>query len=121
MRVPGAIVAATVAAMTAGFPAVAQQAPTAAPSQQGQISDAMVHKVGTALRQVAMIRQQYSQRAQSTSSEQQQTLSDQAKRDMLKAVNDQGLSVEQYDHTIQMAQNDETLKHRLLTVARSGN
>ena len=86
------------------------------------MSDMMVQKVGTALRHVAMIRQQYSQRAQSVDSPQQrQSLNDQAKNDMLKAIRDQGLSVEQYDQTIQMAQNDATLKQRLLSVVQSGD
>jgi hypothetical protein len=111
----------------AWLPAAAQQAPAAqrppaASSQQGQMSDAMVTKVGTALRHVAMIRQQYSQRAQATSSpQQQQALSDQAKNEMVKAIGDQGLSVQQYQQAIQMAQNDDTLKRRLLSVAESGD
>jgi Domain of unknown function (DUF4168) len=113
--------------MAAALPAAAQQAPAtprppAAPSQQGQMSDAMVTKVGTALRHVAMIRQEYSQRAQGTSSpQQQQALSDQAKNEMVKAIGDQGLSVQQYQQAIQMAQNDDTLKRRLLSVAESGD
>ena len=85
------------------------------------MSDMMVQKVGTALRHVAMIRQQYSQRTQSVNSQQRQTLTDQANKDMLKAIRDQGLSVQQYDQAIQMAQNDATLKQRLLSVAQSGD
>ena len=85
------------------------------------MSDAMVQKVGTALRHVAMIRQQYSQRAQAVgSTKERQTLSDQAKNDMMKAIGDEGLSVQQYDEAIQMAQNDATLKQRLISVAQSG-
>jgi hypothetical protein len=64
--------------ITAALPAAAQPAP-AAPAQQGQMSDAMVTKVGTALRHVAMIRHDYAQRAQAANSpQQQQALSDQA-------------------------------------------
>jgi hypothetical protein len=118
-------VAATAALLLAALPVAAQQTPTApqrsaAPAQQGQMSDAMVTKVGTALRHVAMIRHQYSQNAQAAHSpEQQQALSNQARSEMLKAINDQGLSEQQYDQAIQMAQNDEALKQRLLSVARS--
>jgi hypothetical protein len=113
--------AAAVAAlmMAVAVPAAAQHT-SAAP--QGEMSDAMVTKVGTALRHVAMIRQQYSQRAQTANSpQQQQVLSDQARSEMPKAIGDQGLSVQQYDRAIQMAQNDETLKRRLLSVAQSGD
>jgi len=128
MKTPRAVAMAASLLLTAALPAAAQQAPSAAPrspatpSQQGQLSDAMVTKVGTALRHVAMIRQQYSQRAQGTSSpQQQQVLSDQAKNEMVKAIGDEGLSVQQYQQAIQMAQNDETLKRRLLSVAESGD
>ena len=113
--------------LAAALPAAAQQAPAtprspAAPSQQGQMSDAMVTKVGTALRHVAMIRQDFSQRAQATKSEQQQqALSDQARNEMVKAIGDQGLSVQQYQQAIQMALNDNTLKRRLLSVAEAGD
>jgi uncharacterized protein DUF4168 len=128
--------ASRVAALTATLltaavlPSAAQQAPSTPRSpaastqqgQQGQMSDTMVTKVGTALRHVAMIRQQYSQRAQATKSPQeQQSLSDQAKNEMVKAIGDQGLSVQQYQQAIQLAQNDETLKRRLLSVAESGD
>jgi hypothetical protein len=112
--------------ITAALPAAAQQSATprspTAPSQQGQMSDAMVSKVGTALRHVALIRQQYSQRAQGAESQQQQqALSDQARNEMVKAIGDQGLSVQQYQQAIQLAQNDETLKRRLLSVAEAGD
>ncbi|HSZ88811.1 MAG TPA: DUF4168 domain-containing protein [Acetobacteraceae bacterium] len=124
-------VAATAAALlmaSAALPAIAQQTPgvtsqqsPGVTSQQGQMSDAMVHKVGVALRHVAMIRQQYSQRAQSMAPQQQGTLDDQAKNEMVKAIGDQGLSVQQYQQAIQMAQADPSLKQRLLSVAQSGN
>ena len=61
------------------------------------MSDAMVSKVGTALRHVVFIRRQYTQRAQAAHSPQeQQTLSDQTRSEMLKAISDQGLSLQQY-------------------------
>jgi hypothetical protein len=89
--------------------------------QQGDLSDAMVQKVGTALRQTVTIRQKYAERAQSTkSSEEQQVLATQAQSEMVQAISDQGLSVEQYNQVIQMAQADPTLKQRLLSAAQSG-
>jgi hypothetical protein len=126
MKASQAVAAAAALLMTFALPVAAQQSPgvaqsPGATSQQGQMSDTMVQKVGTALRHVAMIRQQYSQRAQSEKSpQQQQTLSNQAKNEMVKAIGDQGLSVQQYDQAIQLAQNDETLKQRLLAAAQSG-
>ncbi len=110
---------------TAALPAGAQQTPgqhtPGTMAQQGdQMSDIMVQKVGTALRHVAMIRQNYLQRSQAASPQQQQTLDNQANKEMLKAISDQGLSVQQYQSAIQMAQNDPGLKQRLLSVAQSG-
>ena len=90
--------------------------------QQGKLSDTTVQKVGTALRQMASIRQEYSERAQATPAPQQQKeLTDQAQTEMVKVISDQGLSVQQYNQVIQMAQADPALKERLLQVAQSGD
>jgi hypothetical protein len=125
-----AVLAAAFAA-TIATPAFAQQGgrDTATPIpqtpgatlRQSDVSDAMVHKVGTALRQTVTIRQKYAERAQATkSAQEQQTLTTQAQTEMVQAISDQGLSVEQYNHVIQMAQADPTLKQRLLSAAQSG-
>ena len=117
--------------MTAAVPALAQQTsrdipkmqtPDAGSQTQGQLSDAMVRKVGTALRHVVTIRQQYAQREQSEKSpEQQQKLTDQAQKEMVKAIGEQGLSVDQYSQAMQMAQADPALRQRLVSVAQSGD
>jgi len=127
MTVSRTAAAAAVLLVTAGAPALGQQTNPASPTpgtpaQGDQLSDAMVRKVGTALRHVATIRQQYSQKAQSVNSQQQrQDLNDQAQKDMMKAIDDQGLSVAQYDQAIQLAQNDPNLRQRLLKVAQSAD
>jgi hypothetical protein len=114
---------------TAAMPALAQQggSDTATPNvpsatiKQGDLSDATVQKVGAVLRQTVTIRQKYAERAQSVKSPQEeQALAAQAQSEMVQAVNDQGLSVQQYNQVIQMAQADPTLKQRLLTLAQSG-
>jgi hypothetical protein len=113
----------------AAVPAFAQQGGTdvASPQkpgatlQQGDLSDATVQKVGAVLRQTVTIRQKYAERAQSVKSqEEQQTLAAQAQTEMVQAVSDQGLTVQQYNQVIQMAQADPTLKQRLLSLAKSG-
>jgi hypothetical protein len=124
-----AVLAAAVGVSTAVVPAVAQQGgrnnatPQApgATTQQGQPSDATVQKVGKALRSMATIRQEYTEKAQSANSpDQQKELTDQAQSSMVKAIGDQGLSVQQYNQVVQMAQADPGLKERLLSVAQSG-
>jgi LPS O-antigen subunit length determinant protein (WzzB/FepE family) len=96
--------------------------PPAAAQPQTQVDDLTVHKVGAALRHVAAIRQEYLQQAQASKSVQQQSdLTTQAKQNMVKAISDQGLSVDQYEQVIHQAQNDPMLKQRLMAVAQSGN
>ncbi|HTI82745.1 MAG TPA: DUF4168 domain-containing protein [Acetobacteraceae bacterium] len=109
-----------VAQKTGGGTAV-QQAPATA-TKGSQVSDAMVNRVGKAIRNISTIRQQYTQRAEASNSPQaRQELNSEAQRDMAKAVSDQGLTLQQYDQVIQMAQADQTLRQRLLSVAQSNN
>ena len=117
---------AAVACSLLAAPALAQQTRTDTPvppapqatSPNGEMSDAMVHKVGTALRHVATIRQTYQQRAQAANNQQQiQDLNDQAQKEMVKAISDQGLSVQQYQQAIQMAQANPTLRQRVISAA----
>ena len=114
--------AAAAAALLLGcttIPALADQTP-GSESQQGQMSDAMVHKVGLVVRNMASVRQQYAQRVQSAGTQQQrQTLIDQAQSEMLKVITDQGLSVDQYNQAIHLAQADPQLKQRILSAAQS--
>src|SRR3954451_12873757 len=100
--------AAVAAVLTMGaVPVYAQQTQAPATDQQTALSDTMVRKVGTALRHVSAIRFDYSQRAQSVESPQRrQEITDQAQQEMVKAVSAQGLSLQQYDQAMQMAQAD---------------
>jgi len=126
------LAAATAALMASvAVPALAQQGTSnnaateqlpGVTAQQGPVSDAVVHKVGAALRQTATIRQKYVERAQSANSPQQkQELSSQVETEMLKAISDQGLSLQQYNQVIQLAQADPSLKQRVLSAAQSGS
>jgi hypothetical protein len=122
-----AALTAAIVAASAVTPSFAQQTasgpqmPGTTTQQSGSPDDATVHKVGTALGNVATIRQQYTQRMQSTNSPQQrQELTDRARTDMEKAIGNQGLTIDRYNQVIQMAQNDPTLRQRLLNVAQSG-
>jgi Domain of unknown function (DUF4168) len=117
---------AAVLACIVTVPALAQQSGGNLPSQTpggtpqgGEVSDAMVHKVGTAMRHVGAIRQSYEQRAKSANTQQQmKDLQDQAQKEMVSAISHEGLSVQQYQNTIQMAQADSTLRQRLISAAQ---
>jgi hypothetical protein len=121
-----AIAAATLSAATAVVPSLAQQSgPPANQSpgvsaQQDAMSDAMVSKVGVALLHVSIIRRDYAQRERSADSPQRrQDLTVQVRQKIEKAVTDQGLSLQQYDQAMRMAQVDPTLKECLISAARS--
>jgi hypothetical protein len=121
MNIIGVAAAAAVIA-TCALPAAAQQTSRVPQqqAQQSQVPDTTVKKVGSALRHVAMIRENYTQRSQSVSSQQQrQAMADQAETDAMKAVSDEGLSLQQYNQVIQLAKSDPQLRDRLLTVAQS--
>ena len=82
-----------------------------AASQNDEIPDAVVHKVGTALRNVTTINQTYEQRAKAAETQQQvQDLDVQTRNEMLKAISDQGLSLQQYRQALQRAQTNSILR-----------
>jgi hypothetical protein len=124
--------AAAVIVMTmVAAPALAQQNRGDAPVAQmpgtttqksGEMSDAMVRKVGKALRQVVTIRGEYDKHTQSANTQQElQDLNKRAEQDMVKAISDQGLSVQQYRQAIQMAQADPKLKQRIVSAAEESD
>jgi hypothetical protein len=104
-------------AQSAGSAPAAGQSGTASPSTV-DLSDATVHKVGAALHRVTQIRHDYSQRAQAaTMPTEQHALAQQAQTASIQAVQDQGLTVQQYDTVLRIAMNDPQLKDRLLKEA----
>jgi Domain of unknown function (DUF4168) len=120
--VPVALLATAMALPAAAQPSAgAPSAPPGAPSGMvpgASISDATVGKVGMALQQVAQIKQTYSQRLESAKTPaQQQDISKQANDAAVTAITQQGLTIDQYRQVIQVAQNDPTLKQRLLAAA----
>jgi hypothetical protein len=82
------------------------------------MSDATVGKVGAALRQVAEIKQTYSERLQSAKSPaQQEDISKKASGAAVTAITQQGLTLDQYNKVIEAAQKDPALKQRVLAAA----
>jgi GTP1/Obg family GTP-binding protein len=82
------------------------------------MSDATVAKVGVVLRQVAQIKQTYSERLQTAKTpEQQQDISKQANGAAVTAITQQGLTLDQYKKVLEAAQSDPALKQRLLAAA----
>lgn len=106
------------AAQTGGSTSPA--APPGTPRAAAEIPDATVQKTGAALRQVANIQEEFSQRIQTAPApEQRQQLVDQANRSIIQAITGQGLSVDEYNRVIQLAQADPNLRQRVLAAAQA--
>ena len=99
---------------------MAQLAATDPGGGTAAISDEMIEKVGTAVGRIAAIQQSYGPRvAAAESKDEKQGLQKQATIDAVKAISDQGLTVEQYNEVVVAAQDDTELEGRLLEAANS--
>lgn len=99
-------------------PPMQQQMPMQTPGGGANVPDGMVRKAGAALRNVSQIQNDYSQRVQGakTQDERQQLIT-QARSAEVNAVTNQGLSLDQYNQILQLAQADPTFRQRLLSAA----
>jgi hypothetical protein len=87
---------------------------------QGEISDALVQKVGVALGQIIQIRETYAERFASVDSDDdKQVMETEAQTVMAEAVSQQGLSVEQFNGVVTAAKADPDLERRVLAAARA--
>ncbi|HET8997543.1 MAG TPA: DUF4168 domain-containing protein [Acetobacteraceae bacterium] len=85
-----------------------------------QVSDDMVAKVGAAVGQVAMIRQEYTERVQSAGDDgERDRLAEKAQQAAVKAISDQGISVSDYNEVVSAAENNPELEDRLIMAARA--
>lgn len=103
------------AAIAAPAPQQAQQAQMQQQEQDVQvISDAMLEKFADAMSEVRNISNKYAEEFQSAEdAEQAQSIQQQAQQEMVEAVNDSGLSPEEYNTIVQRVQQDEELRARL--------
>jgi hypothetical protein len=74
------------------------------------------------LRNVTAINQTYERRSKSVETQQQvQDLDTQTRNEMLKAISEQGLSVQQYRQALQRAQTNSALRQRLISAAEQSD
>ena len=91
------------------------EAPSPGPSQQTpDIPDQKLDAVAAALQQVASLRERYEQRLKQAPASEAPSIADEAKSNMTKAVKDQGLSVEEYNSILVMAQNNPEVRGKIL-------
>lgn len=90
--------------------------PTAKPSRTppADISEQKLDAAAKAVKNVSNIRDSYEQKLTKAPADQKAKLADEASDAMEKAVKEQGLSVEEYTNIIEVAQNDPTVRNKLL-------
>ncbi len=102
-------------AMAAPAPQQAAQNQQMAAQQQNiEITDAMLEKFLDAMNSVQNISSKYAEEFQNAEdAEQAQSIQQQAQQEMIGAVNDSGLSPQEYNAIVQRVQQDEELRTRL--------
>ena len=85
------------------------------PSQQTpNISDQKLDAAAAALERVASLREDYKRRLQGAPTSDQERIADEAKGEFVKAITDQGLSVEEYNSIIVVARDDPEVRKKIL-------
>jgi len=84
-----------------------------AQSPSPTISDHKLTAAAAALGQVTSIRQSYERKIAEAPQPDKQRVTDEANNALKKAVNDQGLSVDEYNTILRTAQNDPTVRQKL--------
>ena len=81
-------------------------APATAPAAKTAVTDQQITQAAVAMQKVMSIRQAYNQKLTQAKPEDRGRIADESQTAMKKAVTDSGLSVEQYNAILQLAQND---------------
>lgn len=91
-------------------------------TQPTDVSDEMVAKVGAAVGQVALIRQEYTERVQAAQDDgERDRLAERAQQAAVKAIGDQGISISDYNEVVTAAEGNPELEDRLIMAARAAN
>ena len=91
------------------------QPPAAAPSAQTpNIPEQKLDAAAAAMEQVASLRKQYQQRIEEAPAADKERIAGEGSNALVKAVTDQGLSVDEYSTILQVAQNDTAVRDKLL-------
>jgi hypothetical protein len=103
------------AGLLSGSAATAQaQSPTTGLSDQTKnISDQKLDAAAAALQQVATLLPDFQQKLAAASPDDKQRVADEANDALSKAVTDQGLSVEEYNSIMMVAQNDPDVRAKI--------
>jgi uncharacterized protein DUF4168 len=110
------VVVLTAALTVLASPAGAQtQPPAANPSQQApNLSDQKLDAIAAALERVVDVRENYERKLKEAPPSDIERIADEAKGELVKAVTDQGLSVEEYNSILVVAQNDPEVRKKII-------
>jgi len=114
MRLLGTAALTTAFALSGPVPNV--QAQTPAPNRSSpsvNLSDQKLDQAAAAIQRVASIKQDYQQRMAGAPPADRSRLANEATEAMVNAVNDEGLSVEEYDAIVDVALNDPAVKEKI--------
>jgi hypothetical protein len=81
--------------------------------QPPNISDQKLDAAAAAIEQVASLKQDYQQRIAAAAPADRERIASEAMDALAKAVTDQGLSVEEYDSILEVAQNDPEVREKI--------
>jgi hypothetical protein len=88
--------------------------------QSGDVPDQVVSQVGKAVAQIVKLRQSLEENMATVQNEdEKQSLADQVESQAVRAISDQGLTVDQYNQVITAAQADADLEERVLMACRA--
>ncbi|HZQ02063.1 MAG TPA: DUF4168 domain-containing protein [Reyranella sp.] len=116
-RVLGALAVTTTLAFAVTVNAQTTTAPSSSPpgsSSTSSISDKKLDAVAAAAKNVVVINRSYKAKVDQAPDAQKQQLVAEANQAMTKAVTDQGLSVDEYMNIMRVAQNDQSVRNRLI-------
>jgi hypothetical protein len=103
-------------------PAPSPSEPKQVPDQKQAIPDQKLDAAAAALGQISNVKENYQQQIEkSAEPAEKQRLVDEANKAMVKAVTDQGLSVEEYTAILVMAQSDSGVRQKILDRLRPSN
>jgi predicted TIM-barrel fold metal-dependent hydrolase len=99
-----------------GIPAANAQVQSPAPGtadKSASIPDQKLDAAAAAIEKVAVLKQDYQQRIAAAAPADKERVLNEAVGALKKAVNDQGLSVEEYDSILEVAQNDPDVREKI--------
>ena len=89
--------------------------PSASPSEQApNIPDQKLDAIAVALERVVSVREDYERKLKEAPRSDMERIANEAKNELVKAVTDQGLSVEEYNSILVVAQNDPEVRKKII-------